>query len=134
MPPSNPVLTRITGEAESLMAQTPEELEYSFRLAWAKSREGTSLPHRGGDDFWRNARKRLAKEIAKNSAAGSVTIGMIATHVVQWAEASGIDLVRFEAPISIYVALVAKSVLDELGSQKDGNDTTSKEDPTKKEK
>ena len=114
-------IARITAEAERLMAQTSEELEYSFLLSWASLREGTSLPHRGGDGFWRNTRNRLAREIAKNSAAGSVTIGMIATSVVHWAEASGIDLVRFEAPTSIFVALVAKSVLDELGSKGDGS-------------
>ena len=105
------------------MAQTPQELEYNFRQSWTRSLENTSLPHRGADDFWANTKKRLTREIAENSAVGAVTIGMIATYVVNWAEASGIDLVRFEAPISIYVALIAKSVFDELRARTDNNET-----------
>ena len=105
------------------MGQTPEELEYSFRVSWARTRERGSLPHRGGVDFWRSARNRLAKEIAQNSVAGSVTMGMIASSVLHWAESSGIDLARFEAPTSIFVALVAKSVFDELRSRNDSDAT-----------
>src|SRR5690348_8352104 len=105
---------RVAAVAEQLMTQTPEQLEYNFRLAWARSREGAPLPHRGSDDFWQRARKRLARGIAEHNEVGSVTMVMIATSVLQWAEGAGIDPARFEAPLSIYVALVAKSVLDEL--------------------
>jgi hypothetical protein len=128
MPLSDHEVARIAAEAERLMAQTAEDLEYSFRLSWARSQVTTSLPRRGGDDFWRNTQKRLAREIVQNSATGPVTMGMIAAYVLNWAEGTGIDLVHFEAPMIIYVALVAKSVLDHQaqvygGATKPGEDS-----------
>lgn len=133
MPEPDYEVARIAAAAEQLMTQTPEELEYNFRLAWAQSREGASLPHRGSDDFWRNARSRLARGIAEHSEVGSVTMVMIATSVLQWAEGAGIDPARFEGPLSIYVALVAKSVLDELRSRTGGNEAKPKGDSKKNE-
>jgi hypothetical protein len=117
MPPSDQEVARIAAAAEQFMTQTSEELETAFSVSWARSRDGSSLPHRGGLDFWRNAQHRLAREIAENSTAGSISMGMIADSVLHWAESSGIDLTRFEGPISIFVALVAKSVFDELRSR-----------------
>jgi hypothetical protein len=131
MPESDYEVARMAAAAERLMTQTPEELEYSFRLAWAQSRESAALPHRGSDDFWRNARSRLARGIAEHSEVGSVTMVMIATSVLQWAEGVGVDPARFEGPLSIYVALVAKSVFDELRSRTDSKETEPKGDSKK---
>jgi hypothetical protein len=107
----------IAAEAERYMTQTPEELEYNFKLAWARSRQASPLPHRGDDTFWHSTRKRLTNEVIKNEAAGSVTMGEVATTVVHWVEASGLNLTAIDFPISPLVALINKSVMDELKSR-----------------
>jgi hypothetical protein len=104
----------IAADAEKYMTQTPEELEYNFKLAWARTRESTPLPHRGDDSFWQNTRKRLAKEIVKNETTGSVAIVSVAATVVEWLQTSTINLTSVEFPVSLFVALVAKSAIDEL--------------------
>jgi hypothetical protein len=107
-------IAAIAADAEKYMTQTPEELEYNFKLAWASAREGASLPHRGADSFWQNTCRRLAKEIVKNETTGSVAIVSAATTVVEWLQTSSINLTSVEFPISLFVALVTKSAMDEL--------------------
>jgi hypothetical protein len=129
MPQSGYDIAAITVEAEKYIAQTPEELEYNFKLAWVRSRQGSPLPHRGDDSFWQSTRQRLTNEVIKNEAAGSVTIATVATVVVHWLEASGINLTSVDFPISLFVALVAKSVMDELKAR---NIKNKQEDASKK--
>ena len=107
-------ITAIAADAEKYMTQTPEELEYNFKLAWARAREGSPLPHRGDESFWHNTCKRLTKEIIKNETTGSVAIVSVATTVVEWIQTSTINLTSVEFPISLFVALVTKSAMDEL--------------------
>ncbi len=117
MPQSSYDIDAIAADAEKYMTQTPEELEYNFKLAWTRAREGAPLPHRGDDSFWQNTRKRLTKEIIKNETTGSVAIVSVATTVVEWLQTSTINLTSIEFPLSLFVALVAKSAMDELKSR-----------------
>lgn len=107
----------IAADAEKYMTQSAEELEYNFKLAWTRARVGSPSPHRGDDSFWQNTQKRLAKEIVKNETTGSVAIVSVAVTVVEWLQSSSINLTQVEFPISLFVALVAKSAVDELKSR-----------------
>ena len=126
MPQSGYDIDAIAADAERYMTQTPEELEYNFKLAWARAREGAPLPHRGDDNFWQNTRKRLTREIIKNETTGSVAIVSVATTVVEWLQTSSINLTSIEFPVSLFVALVTKSVMDELKSRNAKNKKTTK--------
>jgi Na+/glutamate symporter len=117
MPQSSYEIDAIAADAEKYMTQSTEELEYNFKLAWVRAREGTSLPHRGDDSFWQNTRKRLVKEVIKNETTGSVAIVSVAATVVEWLQNSTINLTQIEFPLSLFVALIAKSAMDELKSR-----------------
>jgi Na+/glutamate symporter len=117
MPQFSYDIDAIAAEAEKYMTQSTEELEYNFKLTWTRAREGAPLPHRGDDSFWQNTRKRLVKEIIKNETTGSVAIVSIAATVVEWLQNSTINLTQIEFPLSLFVALVAKSAMDELKSR-----------------
>jgi Na+/glutamate symporter len=117
MPESSYDVDAIAVDAEKYMTQTPEELEYNFKLAWARARQGAPLPHRGDDSFWQNTQKRLIKEVIKNETTGSVAIVSVATTVVQWLQTSTINLTSVEFPVSLFVALITKAAMDELKSR-----------------
>jgi hypothetical protein len=87
--------------------QTPI-LELEERLAVEVGRAAAGgLPHRGSDqEFWRRARDRLVRDIARQQVAASATAGVAAGTAVQWAQTVGLDLTTFRIPIGILVALV----------------------------
>jgi hypothetical protein len=102
---------------QDLISLTPHTIAVRGEAVYATVRTGSRIATTA------EQRKRLAGELAQNSVAGPVTMGMMATSVLHWAESSGIDLARFEAPTSVFVALVAKSVFDELRSRNDSDAT-----------
>ena len=130
MPHSGYDVDAIAADAERYMTQTLEELEYDFRRAWLRARESAPLPHRGDDSFWQNTRKRLAKEVVKNETTGHVSIVAVATAVVGWLQSSTIDLTSIEFPVGIFVAMVAKSAIDELRARNKKNKTKDTEKNT----
>ena len=111
------VVSSVAVEAGQWLPRPLEELEYRFRLALAEAIVDDRVPHRGDDSFWLDVRRRLKLQVLKHSTGVSVTVGMVARDVMEWAESAGLDLEHYRSPLSILVALVTKAVLDELESR-----------------
>lgn len=105
----------ITGLAEAYLDRSAEELEVLLEEAVDEA-ESKGPPHRGvGDrEFWRGAAQRLRKEIAQQKLSASATAGTLAGMAIEWAHEVGLDMTDFKVPIAILVALVVKSLWEQM--------------------
>jgi hypothetical protein len=79
---------------------------------WAKA-EGQTPPVRSGESRGVRIWQRLMRNIASHAEVASVTSGMVVADVIQHLTAAGIDVIRYEAPTAIIVALIVRSMLDD---------------------
>lgn len=107
-------IAEIDAIAQTYLQTSTAELEERLWVEAARAAAG-ALPHRGSDqEFWRRARDRLVREVARQQVAASTTAGVVAGTAVEWAQTVGLDLTTFRVPIGILVALVVRAVLEEM--------------------
>lgn len=115
---SNALLIKeIEKMAVNYMRESPTQLEARFLREWKAIARKEGVPVRGDlKEFWRGVANRLINNFVKNRAAVSATLGYITAEVVTYLEGLGVNLTAYKIPIAIFVALVAKSIFDQLES------------------
>jgi hypothetical protein len=100
----------IARAAEEYLAKTQEELLWLLETTWTELQHGDSSQTRAGATFWTRSRDRLVAKILAQHEPASVTTGMVADYVLEWADKTAIDVDRYELPITLLVALVKVSL------------------------
>lgn len=106
--------------AQDYIDKSPNELQRLFLQEWNKIQTTGKTPVRGeAKDFWIGVKDKLVAKAVKNPAIVSATVSTVAGQVLTWAQGAGIDLTLYKIAISILVAWVTQSVLEQLkASQK----------------
>ena len=105
--------------ATSYMNYTSKQLEERFFREWKSIKKGEGVPIRGDiRQFWRGVANNLKDNILKNRDVISVTMGYITAQVLAYLETLGVDLIAYKIPVALFVALVAKSVFDQLEAER----------------
>jgi hypothetical protein len=115
--PNESLDQQIQKSAENYSEKNLDELERML----AKTLRDTApynpkYPTRRGSDleYWTGVRKRIVRKIVQNKDVASITTGMVATQVLEWARVAGVDLSKFHVAIALLVAIITKSAIEEL--------------------
>jgi hypothetical protein len=92
-----------------------EGLYAKLEQEWARVEGGDISTRSDLGDYLRGVAKLIAKGIVQNSLGVTVTMGVVATEVIRFAQASGYNLDLYRVPIGILTAIVARALVDQLG-------------------
>ena len=106
----------IVQEANENMHFSIAQLENMFFESWGQISAEDRLPTRSDDTerFWKGFGKDLASRIIRNRDPALLTIGMIASDVIDAVEKLNVDPGLYKYPIALFVAIVAKTIWDQL--------------------